>query len=61
MKEFNASKYKNDFAKKNYDRIILCVPKGTKEKIEEYRKLNGYKSLNDYINRIIKEDMYKEK
>lgn len=58
MGEYNESKYKNDFAKKNYDRIALNVPKGMKQKIEEYRKQKGYKSLNDYINEVIREDMY---
>lgn len=58
MGEFNASKYKNDFAKEKYDRIALNVPKGMKSKIDEYRKQKGFKSLNDYINEVIRRDMY---
>lgn len=58
MGEFNESKYKNDFAKENYDRIALNVAKGMKKKIDDYRKERGYKSLNDYINEIIRRDMY---
>lgn len=58
MGEFNSSKYKNDFAKEKYDRIALNVPKGMKSQIDEYRKLKGFKSLNDYINEIIRRDMF---
>ena len=58
MSEFNSSKYKNDFAKEKYDRIALNVPKGMKSRIDEYRKQKGFKSLNDYINEIIRRDMF---
>lgn len=58
MGEFNSSKYKNDFAKEKYDRIALNVPKGMKSQIDEYRKQKGFKSLNDYINEIIRRDMF---
>lgn len=57
MGEFNSNKYKNDFAKEKYDRIALNVPKGTKPKIEIHRIKKGYKSLNDYINDLIRKDM----
>lgn len=58
MGNFEASKYKNNFAKEKYDRIALNVPKGMKSKIDEYRKIKGFKSLNDYINEMIRRDMY---
>ncbi len=57
MGEFNETKYKNDFAKEKYDRIIVNVYKGEKSKIDEYRKIKGYRSLNDYINDLIRKDM----
>ena len=43
---FNQSKYANDFAKTNYDRLNIQVPKGQKAVIEAHWKKKGYKSLN---------------
>ncbi len=57
MKEFNATKYKNEYTKKNYDRTSILFPKGEKAIIEEYVKSQGYKSLNAYINTLIATDM----
>ena len=36
--KFDATKYKNDFQKEKYDRIIVNVPKGQKEIIDSYAK-----------------------
>lgn len=58
MEKFNATKYKNDFQKEKYDRIIVNVSKGKKTEIEEYRRKKGYKSLNEYITELIRRDMY---
>ena len=57
MGEFNKQKYDNEYAKANYDRCIFNVPKGYKAVIEEHYKAKGYKSLNTYINALIKADM----
>ncbi len=38
---FNPSKYKNNFAKENYDRIALNVPKGEKERLKQIAKQRG--------------------
>ena len=57
---YNQSKYANQFTKENYDRLNIQVPKGQKEIIEKYRKAKGYKSLNLYINSLIKKDMEAE-
>lgn len=57
MKEFNESKYKNDFAKEKYDRIIVNVAKGQRIVIDNFRKTKGYTSLNAYINDLIRKDM----
>lgn len=57
MGQFNEVKYKNDFAKEKYDRIIVNVPKGNKKIIDEYRTEKGFSSLNQYINELIRKDM----
>lgn len=59
MGDFNATKYKNDFAKEAYDRASINFPKGRKTVIEEHYKAKGYKSLNAYVNALIKADMDK--
>lgn len=51
---------KNKWNEKAYDRINLTVPKGDKDKIKAYAESKG-KSVNSYINDLIKEDMRKEK
>lgn len=56
-KTFDATKYKNDFQKEKYDRIIVNVPKGQKAIIDEYAKNNGYKSLNAFVTDAINEKM----
>lgn len=57
MSSFNGVKYKNEFAKEKYDRIIVNVSKGQKEVIDNYRKQKGFTSLNQYINELIRKDM----
>ena len=54
---FNQSKYANEFAKEKYDRLNIQVPKGHKAIIEEHWKAKGYKSLNAYVNDLIRKDM----
>ncbi len=61
MGEFNATQYKNDFNKKNYDRLNIQVPKGHKAAIEEHWRKRGYKSLNTYVNDLIDRDMESER
>lgn len=55
--KFDATKYKNDFQKEKYDRIIVNVPKGEKEIIDRKAKEKGYKSLNAFIVETIKEKL----
>lgn len=57
MSEFNPTKYKNDFTKEKYDRLNIQVPKGQKAVIEAHWKAKGYRSLNSYVNDLIKKDM----
>lgn len=47
--KFDATKYKNDFQKEKYDRIIVNVVKGQKKIIDQKAKDLGYKSLNSFI------------
>lgn len=56
---FNATKYKNDFQKEKYDRIIVNVPKGQKSIIDEQAKKRGYKSLNSFVVDAINEKLEK--
>jgi predicted HicB family RNase H-like nuclease len=55
-KKFNPTTYKNDFARNNYDRIALTVPKGKKDEIKKRAKSQG-KSVNEYINSLINSDI----
>lgn len=59
MIDFNATKYKNDFQKEKYDRIIVNVPKGQKQIIDSEAKKQGYKSLNSFVVDAISEKMNK--
>lgn len=57
MSKFNQAKYIQEFQKEKYDRCIFNVPKGQKAVIEEHWRAKGYKSLNSYVNDLIKKDM----
>lgn len=57
--KFNSTKYKNDFQKEKYDRIIVNVPKGQKSIIGEQAKKKGYKSLNSFVVDAINEKLEK--
>lgn len=57
MTNFNSTKYKNDFNKETYDRASINFPKGQKIIIEAHWKAKGYKSLNAYVNDLIRQDM----
>lgn len=59
MGDFDQAKYIQQYQKEKYDRCIFNVPKGQRKIIEEHYKKNGYKSLNVYINELIKADMKK--
>lgn len=57
--KFDATKYKNDFQKEKYDRIIVNVPKGQKQVIDSKAKQLGYKSLNSFVVDAINEKIEK--
>ena len=50
--------YKNQYAAAKYDRVIVQVTKGGKERIRQQAARQG-ESVNGYINRLIKQDMSK--
>lgn len=52
MSEFNQNKYINDYHKNNYDRVTILIPKGVKQQLQEYCKLQGI-SVNKLINNYI--------
>ncbi len=51
-----SQKAKDKYLKEKVDTFVLRVPKGEKEKIQEYAKKEG-KSLNAYIVDLIQRDM----
>lgn len=55
------SKYVNDFIKDKYDVIKVQVAKGAKTIIDEHRKNKGFRSINAYINELIKNDITNNK
>ena len=44
------------YVAKNYDRIVLTMPKGKREQIRARAETSG-ESVNAYINRLISEDL----
>lgn len=55
-----ATRAKNKYNEKNYDRISVIVPIGEKEKISRIAKTLGYKSTNEFIVSAIKEKEERE-
>lgn len=52
----NTTKYKNEFARSQYDRFSLMLPKGTKSEIKKYADQLGM-SVNAFIKEAIREKM----
>lgn len=44
------------YMKNNYDSLLVRIPKGRKEALEEYAKANG-ESVNGLINKLIRETL----
>lgn len=55
-----ATKAKNKYRDKNYDRMELAVPKGMKDFIKKISKEQGYSSQNSYVVEAIKEKYYQD-
>lgn len=56
---FNSTKYKNEYAKQNYDALRVVVPVGDKEKIKQVAGLRQM-SVNAFVNYCIKQEIEKE-
>ena len=50
-------RYANEYSAANYDRITILVPKGDKNKITDFYKSKGFKSMAQYITKLIDADM----
>lgn len=50
------TQWSNEYNAKAYDRIVLLVKKGERDKIKEHAKTKGM-SVNGYIYSLVKEDM----
>ena len=46
----------NRYAAKNYDKVTVMLPKGTKEQIVDHAKKHG-ESMNAYVSRAINAQM----
>lgn len=55
--KFKKTEYDNKYQKDHYDRIILNVSKGEKEKIKETAINKGYGDMTKYIKALIYQDM----
>lgn len=58
--KFNQNKYINEYAKNNYDRVIVQVKKGKKEELKVHCSKYGYKSLNDFITQAVNEKIARD-
>ena len=54
-----STRYKNDWQKKNLDRISLTVPKGRREQIQSHASAHG-ESVNGFINRAVRETIERD-
>lgn len=53
--KFNPVKYRNDYDKEHYDKMLLSFPKGTKEVIKAKAKEAG-KSISQYVLDLVNAD-----
>ncbi len=56
-----ATRAKNKYSKKAYDRIVVLVPIGERQNIIDFAREKGYKSTNEFITTAIKEKQEREK
>ena len=57
MGKFNQSEYINQYIKENYYTFKVQIPKEQKDNLKKHIASKGYKSLNSYVNDLIKKDM----
>ena len=46
-------KYQNDYIKNNYDKIVLTLPKGAKQKLDDVANNKGFKGSTDFLKSLI--------
>lgn len=49
---FDQNKYNQDFNKKNYDRLVMDIPKGKKQELKEFAKTQDL-SVSELIRRAL--------
>lgn len=54
-KEFNPVKYRNDYDREHYDKVLLSLPKGSKNLIKSKAEKAG-KSISQYVLDLVKKD-----
>ena len=60
---FNPTSYKNDFYKKNYDRVVFTVPKGRRAELKaeaDTRGISVNQLIIDALERCYKVDLSKK-
>lgn len=57
MGNFKQSEYINQYIKENYYTFKVQIPKNQKEILKSHIEAKGYKSLNAYVNDLIRQDM----
>ncbi len=55
-KEFNQIEYQNEYNRKHYDRVLLTLPAGEKQKVKDRAKMLGM-PVNAYIRSLIEADL----
>ena len=46
-------KYQNYYIKNNYDKIVLTLPKGAKQKLDDVANNKGFKGSTDFLKSLI--------
>lgn len=58
MPKFNPDKYADDYKRRNYDRINLLLPKGTRAKLQQIAQAAGISVnalFNDFVAQLIRD------
>lgn len=58
MPKFNPDKYADDYKRRNYDRINLLLPKGSRAKLQQIAKAAGISVnalFNDFVAQLIRD------
>ena len=58
-KVFDQIKYQNQYVREHYDRVIITMPKGKRDIVKNRANKLG-KSVSQYINDLIDEDLKRD-